>query len=339
MRTAIIGGGGWGLALAGLLAGNGHPVLVWEHDPTFLEILQAEHGNPVLLPGITLPAEVSFTGSMDAVADLMPELIILATPSQFIRSTLRAIPTDTASRLWGSSALEAIVNVAKGIEQRSLDTIDRILFAELPPDTHSRICALSGPSHAEEVARHIPTTVVIAGNNELLLKKLQGIFSNAYFRVYRSSDLIGVEIGGAVKNIIAIAAGIVAGLGFGDNTIGALLTRGIVEIQRFGVAMGAKAETFLGLSGIGDLITTATSTHSRNRFVGFEIGKGRSLKAIMADMKMVAEGVATTASVYELAQRMHVEMPITTQVYKVLYEDKAPRTAIADLMTRELKAE
>jgi glycerol-3-phosphate dehydrogenase (NAD(P)+) len=312
---------------------------VWEHNSTFLKTLKEQHGNPVLLPGVTLPGGVDFTGDMDEVADLLPELIILATPSQFIRSTLRAIPTGTASRLWGSSALQAIVNVAKGIEQHSLDTIDRILFAELPPETHIKICALSGPSHAEEVARQIPTTVVIAGGNEALLIKLQSVFSNAYFRVYRSSDLIGVEIGGAVKNIISIAAGIIAGLGFGDNSIGALLTRGIVEIQRFGVAMGAKAETFLGLSGIGDLITTATSTHSRNRFVGFEIGKGRTLKAIVADMKMVAEGVATTASVYDLAQRMHVEMPITTQVYKVLYEDKSPRSAINDLMTRELKAE
>lgn len=339
MRTAVIGGGGWGLALAGLLAGNGQSVLVWEHSAQHLEMLIRTHGNPVLLPDVVLPPSVSFTGSMDDVAGFAPQIVVLATPSQFIRSTLQSISPITASRLWNCPGPEAVVSVAKGIEQDTLATIDQILYSELPEHVHPNICALSGPSHAEEVARHIPTTVVLAGANEPLLVRLQSAFSNSYFRVYRSSDLLGVEIGGAVKNVISIAAGIIAGLGFGDNTIGALLTRGIVEIQRFGVAMGARAETFLGLSGIGDLITTATSKHSRNRYVGYEIGKGRILKDIVAGMDMVAEGVATTDSVHRLAQRMNVEMPIAEQVYRVLYEDKAPLQAITDLMTRDLKAE
>jgi len=203
----------------------------------------------------------------------------------------------------------------------------------------NKICALSGPSHAEEVARKIPTTVVIAGSDEDLLCQLQIVFSNSYFRVYRNSDLVGVEIGGAVKNIISIAAGIIYGLNFGDNTIGALLTRGIVEIQRLGITLSARPETFLGLSGLGDLITTATSPHSRNRYVGMEIGKGKKLFDIISQMEMVAEGVTTTRSVYLLAKKMQVEMPIVEKVYQVLYEDEDPRKAIVELMTRELKAE
>jgi len=335
MRIGIIGGGGWGLALSKLLAENGNQLLVWEFNPRYLEQLTTFHTNPDLLKGIILPEAVSFTGDLNQLHAFSPQLIILATPSQFIRPTLASTPRD----LWLDKNLQAVVNVAKGIEEGSLKTIDAILKEELPASLHSAICALSGPSHAEEVARRVPTTVVIAGADQNLLKRLQSVLSNAYFRVYRSSDLIGVEIGGAVKNIIAIAAGIIAGLGFGDNTIGALLTRGIVEISRLGLALKAQPETFLGLSGIGDLITTATSQHSRNRFVGYEIGKGRKLGDILADMKMVAEGVATTRSVYQLAARLKVEMPIVSQVYKTLYEDKDPRLAITELMTRELKAE
>lgn len=335
MRIGIIGGGGWGLALAKLLCENGHQLMVWEYDPANLSLLVNTRSNPNLLKGIILPEGISFTSSFTELQSFIPQLVVLATPSQFIRKTVASVPRE----LWLSEELCAIVNVAKGIEENSLKTIDLILQEELPEQVHNKLCALSGPSHAEEVARKVPTAVVIAGNNTELLTKLQEIFSNAYFRVYRSNDLIGVEIGGAVKNIIAIAAGIIAGLGFGDNTIGALLTRGIVEISRFGVAMKAQPETFLGLSGIGDLITTATSQHSRNRYVGYEIGKGRKLKDILAEMKMVAEGVATTRSVYRLAQKLGVEMPIVRQVYQALYEDKDPRQAITELMTRELKSE
>ncbi len=339
MRIAVIGGGGWGLALTQLLAGNEHQLMVWEHNPEFLETLIRTRSNPLLLPSVTLPDSVRYTGDFAALAEFRPQIVILATPSQFLRSTLRSIPAKLRDELWLDPGPLAVVNVAKGIEEGSLQTLDQVLKQELPQEIHDKLCALSGPSHAEEVARQIPTAVVIAGVDDDLLKMLQSVFSNSFFRAYRSDDLLGVEIGGAVKNIIAIAAGIIAGLEFGDNTIGALLTRGIVEIQRFGTALGAQAETFMGLSGIGDLITTATSKHSRNRFVGCELGKGIRLAQITAGMNMVAEGVATTRSVYQLARKDGISMPIVEQVYRVLYEDKDPRQAIVELMTRELKAE
>ncbi|MDD2230265.1 MAG: NAD(P)-dependent glycerol-3-phosphate dehydrogenase [Candidatus Cloacimonetes bacterium] len=335
MHIAIIGGGVWGLALAKLLSENNHHVLVWEYNPAYLDVLQTTHANPQLLKGIQLPLSIRFTSSLDEVVSYSPEIVVLATPAQFVRKTIQNIPPT----LWISPQLKAIVNVAKGIEEGSLQTIDAVLQDILPKQVHPLICALSGPSHAEEVARKVPTTVVIAGSDDMLLRQLQDVFSNAYFRVYRSDDLIGVEIGGAVKNIISIAAGIVSGLGFGDNTIGALLTRGIVEISRLGIAMHARSETFLGLSGIGDLITTATSPHSRNRYVGVEIGRGRKLPEILAGMSMVAEGVATTRSVHFLALKLGVEMPIVHQVYQILFETKDPKEAITELMTRELKAE
>ncbi|HNQ44358.1 MAG TPA: NAD(P)H-dependent glycerol-3-phosphate dehydrogenase, partial [Candidatus Cloacimonadota bacterium] len=236
MRIAIIGGGGWGLALAKLLSENCHQLTVWEYNPQFLALLRSTKSNPNLLSGIVLPDEIAFTDSFDELQKHEPEIIVLATPCQFIRPTLAKVP----QQLWLSDKLVAIVNVAKGIEESSLLTIDAILEEVLPNALHPRICALSGPSHAEEVARKVPTTVVIAGRDDQLLQKLQTVFSNSYFRVYRSLDLIGVEVGGAVKNIIAIAAGIVAGLGFGDNTMGALLTRGIVEISRLGIALKAQ---------------------------------------------------------------------------------------------------
>ncbi len=339
MRIAVIGGGGWGLALAKLLAENSHQVLVWEHDPGFLSTLQTTGSNPLLLPNVVMPQSVGFTGDFFALAEFQPQLLLLATPTQFIRASLAQISPADQDAIWNADRLKAVINVAKGIEENSLLTVSGILREILPRAIHSRICTLSGPSHAEEVARQIPTTVVIAGPDDALLRELQSVFSNPYFRAYRSSDLIGVELGGAVKNVIAIAAGIVAGLGFGDNTMGALLTRGLVEIQRLGVASKALPETFLGLSGVGDLITTAISPHSRNRHVGFEIGSGRKLRDIVAEMKMVAEGVVTTKSVFDLAHQLNVEMPITTQVHATLYQDKDPRQAILELMTRELKAE
>ncbi len=335
MRIAIIGAGGWGLALAKVLHDNGHKVVLWEYNHGYVQILTRTHSNPHLLKDVVLPHDIRFTDDFSVLVAEQAEVIILATPSQFIRSTLRKIPSE----LWESPNLMAVVNVAKGIEDGSLQTIDAILKEELPAHLIPKIYALSGPSHAEEVAKGVPTTVVVAGSDQELLKQLQEAFSNSYFRVYRSDDLIGVEIGGAVKNIIAIAAGIIRGLGFGDNTIGALLTRGIVEISRLGIAMNARPETFLGLSGIGDLITTATSPHSRNRHVGVEIGKGRKLTQILSEMSMVAEGVTTTRSVHLLAKKLNVDMPIVAQVYAVLFEDKTPLDAISQLMTRELKAE
>jgi len=339
MRVSVIGGGGWGLALARLLHRNGHSLQVWEHNATYLATLISNHANPALLPGITLPEDIIFTGDFASVEKFSPHIVILATPSQYLRPTLCSMPLEAQKGIWMSPGLLAVVNVAKGIEEGSLQTLDAVLAELLPEAMQHKICALSGPSHAEEVAREVPTAVVVAGNDEDLLVTLQEVFSNDYFRVYRSNDLLGVEIGGAVKNIIAIAAGIIDGLGFGDNTIGALLTRGIVEIQRFGVALGAKAETFWGLSGLGDLVTTATSPHSRNRYVGKRIGEGKKLRQIIQEMEMVAEGVATTNSVYQLALQRGIEMPIVREVWEILYQEKDPRQAIISLMTRKLKAE
>ena len=330
-----MGGGAWGLALAGLLSENGHKIRVWEYNPEYVQLLMKQRGNPYLLKDIVLPEEISFSNRFGEVLTSETDYVICAIPSQYLRSTLQ----QASQEFVALSRLKAVINVAKGIEEDTLMRMSEVLAAELPLKYRDKLVCLSGPSHAEEVARKIPTAVVIAGSDEQLLTDLQAKFSNAFFRVYRSHDLLGVEIGGAVKNVIAIAAGIIDGLGFGDNTKGALLTRGLVEIQRLGIALGAKPETFLGLSGIGDLITTAASQHSRNRFVGNEIGRGRKLKDILAEMKAVAEGVASTRSVYELSLKCGVEMPITTQVYDVLFEEKSPLQAITALMTRSLKQE
>jgi len=336
-KVAVIGGGAWGLALAKVLVENGNPVCVWEYNPQYVKILNETHTNPDLLSGIILPEAIRFTNQFSDLCVYAPEIIILAIPSQFIRSTLSGLSQETHNALFCRNDIYAIINVAKGVELKSGKLIHQLLNELLPCELP--LFTLSGPSHAEEVARQLPTTVVIAGSEQAKLGELQRLFSNAYFRVYSSTDITGVEIGGAVKNIIAIASGILAGLGLGDNTNGALLSRGIVEIQRLGIALGAKAETFLGLSGIGDLITTATSPHSRNRFVGFEIGKGRKASDILASMKMVAEGVASTKAVYELSHRIGIEMPIVDQIYAILYQDKDPKAALNSLMQRELKPE
>ncbi len=334
-KFAILGGGAWGLALAKLLTENGHAVRVWEFNQDFVKLLRTTRSNPALLKDVVLPDDIIFSHDFTEVLTPDTDHLICAVPSQFLRSALRS----ASPHLCVLQNLKTIINVAKGIEEGTLKRMSEVLKEELPDCLKSLVVCLSGPSHAEEVARRIPTAVVIAGEDDALLATLQPLFSNAYFRVYRSSDLKGVEIGGAVKNIIAIAAGIIDGLGFGDNTKGALMARGLAEIQRLGVALGAKAETFLGLSGVGDLFTTAASGHSRNRFVGYEIGQGKSLQDILASMQAVAEGVATTRSVYALCSQLNIEMPITTQVYEVLFNGKPPKQAIVDLMTRSLKPE
>ncbi|HOD17886.1 MAG TPA: NAD(P)H-dependent glycerol-3-phosphate dehydrogenase [Candidatus Cloacimonadota bacterium] len=331
----VLGGGAWGLALAKLLCENGHGVCVWEYNPVYVEILRSEHSNPNLLKDVILPSEIAFSNDLAEILSSDFEYLIFAVPSQFLRNIARS-----ASPLLQKHAnIKAIINVAKGIEEHSLKRMSEVLAEELPPEMFPKTVCLSGPSHAEEVAKRIPTAVVIAGKDEKLLQSLQPLFSNEYFRTYRSSDLIGVEIGGAVKNVIAIAAGIIDGLEFGDNTKGALLTRGLAEIRRLGTALGAKEETFLGLSGVGDLFTTAVSKHSRNRYVGYEIGKGKTLPDILSALPSVAEGVASTRSVLELSRKVKVEMPITQEVYSVLFNGKSPRQAIIELMTRSLKSE
>jgi glycerol-3-phosphate dehydrogenase (NAD(P)+) len=280
---------------------------------------------------VHVPDTVAVTSDIAAAVD-GAEMIVAAVPSQFLRSVMLQIadyPFDRAT----------VVNVAKGVENGTLLTMSEMLHDALPALPPSHIATLSGPSHAEEVSRKIPTTVVAASIDMGTARKVQRIFMNPSFRVYVSNDIRGVEIGGSLKNVIAIAAGIIDGAELGDNTKAAVMTRGIAEIARVGVAMGAHVRTFSGLSGIGDLMVTCMSRHSRNRFVGVEIGKGRNLDEILGDMVMVAEGVATTQSAYELAARVGVEVPIIAEVHRILFEGKDPLVACHDLMTRDPKRE
>ncbi|HOD53687.1 MAG TPA: NAD(P)H-dependent glycerol-3-phosphate dehydrogenase [Candidatus Cloacimonadota bacterium] len=331
----IIGGGSWGLAMAHLLSHN-HQVRVWEFNPEYVKELTETRYNSVLLPHIKMSQNILFSHQKDTIFNQFdPDLLIIATPVAYVRQTIR----DFVPFIQKCSNLKTIVNLAKGLEQESLKRMSEVLKDELPTEFHSIIATLSGPSHAEEVAKKIPTTVVIAGSDPEAITYARNTISTPWFRAYSSYDIIGVELGGTVKNIIAIAAGIIDGLGLGDNTKGALLTRGIAEIKRLGLAMNAEADTFSGLSGIGDLITTAISLHSRNRYVGYELGKGRKTDEILKSMTMVAEGVFSAKAIWELKEKLHVEMPITDEVYKVLFENKSPKEALTDLMTRELKDE
>ncbi len=334
-RVRVIGGGSWGLALANLLAVNGHEVKVWEFDKERADELIHTHTNTVFLPGIHLDETICFSNNLDDVVTGEFDILLFAVPSQ----VLRKVAEQVNPLLLKSNGIEAVINVAKGVEKQSLKRMSEVLSESLTVLSSEKIMTLSGPSHAEEVAKEVSTAVVIAGSTKDNQKLVQNTFSNNYFRVYSSNDLMGVELGGAVKNIIAIAAGITEGLGLGDNTMGALLTRGVAEVKRLGKVMGANPETFLGLSGIGDLITTAMSKHSRNRYVGFEIGSGKTLNQILETMKMVAEGVDSTISVYALSKKYDVEMPITEQVHEVLFNEKNPLEAIKSLMTRTLKKE
>lgn len=336
-RVAVLGGGSWGLAISKLLSENGHLVKVWEYNPDYVqEILDTRCSNR-FLPGVVFPDSIFFSNSLQEVVDEETEILIIAVPSEFVRETVKNM-SFVLNKL-KTFPIKSIINLAKGIDFLTHQRMSEVISNDIPGNYLDLICTLSGPSHAEEVARHIPTTVVIAGRNKKVIELSQSIFSNEYFRVYTTPDITGVEIGGAVKNIIAIAAGIIDGLELGDNTKGALLTRGLAEIKRLGLSLGADPKTFYGLSGIGDLVTTAISKHSRNRFVGYELGKGRKLKEIQDMMSMVAEGVNTAKAVYRLKNKLGVDMPITDQVYAVLFEEKNVIEAIKDLMTRDLKEE
>jgi len=331
MNICILGSGGWGTALGIILHNNRHKVTLWEYDKEYAHTLNEYRENFYYLPKIKIPEKITISSDIkQAVKDA--DMIVVATPTQFIRSVIEQISDiDFTNRV--------ILSVSKGIENHSLMTVSQI-FQDVFKNLHKKnITVLSGPSHAEEVAKHIPTAVAAAGYDEKNTEVIQKAFSNRYFRVYKSSDVVGVELGGALKNVIAIAAGIADGAGFGDNTKAAIMTRGIREITRFGMRFGAHEHTFIGLSGIGDLIVTCMSKHSRNRFVGEEVGKGKKLKQVLAEMKMVAEGVATTESTHELAKKLGVELPIIEQVYKVLFLGKDPHHATEKLMTRNLKDE
>jgi glycerol-3-phosphate dehydrogenase (NAD(P)+) len=328
-RIAVIGDGGWGTALAMLLCGKGEKVTLWSNFPDYAEELRASRENRKFLPGVKIPSEIEITSDLTGVVK-DAELLVSAVPVIY----LRAVMTRLAHSL--TRLPIPIVSVAKGIENGTLMRGSEIIADCLGA---RRIAVLSGPSHAEEVSRGLPATVVASARDMALAREIQQTFMTQRFRVYTNPDMVGVELGAAVKNVIAIAAGILDGLGLGDNAKSALITRGLAEITRLGVAMGADARTFAGLAGLGDLITTCISPHGRNRAVGMAIGKGKRLKEVLAGMEMVAEGVMTTKSVCALAARHGVEMPITAEVHKVLFEDKDPRQALADLMMRQAKAE
>jgi len=331
MNIAMIGAGSWGTALALVLNSNGHKVKCWTIEQQTLTDIKEKGENSRFLPGITIPAEIHFSDDLPKTVH-KAELIVNAVPSQVTRSVLKQIipSLQIDHPIW--------VTVSKGIENETYLRISEVIH-QVTGAPLSKIVALSGPSHAEEVARNIPTAVVSACGHLKSAKIVQDVFMTPYFRVYANDDIIGVELGGALKNIVALAAGICDGAGFGDNTKAALMTRGLVEINRLGVEMGARSDTFAGLSGMGDLIVTCMSRHSRNRYVGEQIGKGRKLDAILSEMVMVAEGVKTTLSAYQLAAKRQVDMPITEQIYLTLFENKLPMQAMTDLMTRASKIE
>jgi len=330
MKISILGDGGWGTTLSILLFCKGFDVTLWSVSKEYAAYLDKKRINKKFLPIVSIPRQIKITADLrEAVKG--KDLLILAVPSQYVRQVLRKIRlTD----LLNKDAL--FVSATKGIEVKTLKRMSEVVHEELG---NLKFAVLSGPTVAQEVINGIPTTAVIASRDTGVRKTLQNIFMTERFRIYTNDDVIGVELGGSLKNIIAIACGISDGLGFGTNTKAAILARGLTEISRLGQAMGAKAHTFSGISGLGDLVTTCISPYSRNRFVGEQIGKGKSLKEIINHMQMVAEGVATTKSAYVLSLKYKVEMPITEEVYSVLYKNKSPFKAVRSLMTREGKEE
>lgn len=323
-KVSVLGAGSWGTALSIVLGKNGHDVTLWSILKQEVELLNKHREHIEKLPGSPLPDNVTVTEDLKS-ACLGQDLIVFAVASPFVRSTAKL----TAEFIPEG---QLIVNVAKGIEESTLDTLTDILSEELPG---RQIAVLSGPSHAEEVSKGIPTTVVVGTKKQKNAEFIQNIFMNDFFRVYTSPDLIGIELGGSLKNVIALAAGVVDGLGYGDNTKAALMTRGIAEITRLGLAMGGKAETIGGLSGVGDLIVTCTSSHSRNWNAGYLIGKGKTMQEAMDEVKQVVEGVYSAKAAYKLAQKYHVSMPIVEQVTKVLFENKSAADALSDLFSRD----
>jgi glycerol-3-phosphate dehydrogenase (NAD(P)+) len=331
VRIAVIGAGGWGTALATLLVSIGHRVCLWVRRPTLCEELRARRENCVYLPGVVLPDSLTYGNSLPEAVE-GADLIVLSVPSHAMRSVVRQF----SSALSGTPIF---VSTAKGIEEETLQTVTSILRDELPFALHSQLAVLSGPSFAADVARGLPTAVTVAAEREPLATTVQHAFSAAKFRVYTTADVVGVEIGGAVKNVIAIAAGVSDGLGYGQSARAALITRGLAEITRLAVRMGANPQTLSGLSGMGDLVLTCTSNLSRNYTVGLRFGRGEQVSDILAGMKTVAEGVRTCRSVFALAQRLGVDIPIVEQVCALLYSNKPAQQVVIDLLTREAKPE
>lgn len=326
-KVGIIGAGSWGCALALLLHKNGNEVTVWSALPNEIENLQKFHEHPALA-GVKIPEEMLLTTSLtDSVKGM--DFLVLAVASPYVRSTAAKLKDLACPG-------QIIVNVAKGIEETTLMTMSEVIKEEIP---QAKVAVLSGPSHAEEVGRGIPTTIVIGAHDNEICDYLQNIFMSEVFRVYRNHDVLGIELGAAMKNVVALAAGIADGLGYGDNTKAALITRGIAEIARLGVAMGGNAETFYGLSGIGDLIVTCASAHSRNRRAGMLLGQGKTMTEAMDEVKMVVEGVYSAKAGLALAKKHHIATPIIEQVNAILFEGREPAFAVKELMLRDKKAE
>ncbi len=333
MKPAIgvIGAGSWGTALANLLALNGHDVHLWVFEEPVLKEIRDHGENKTFLPGIRLEPNIRPTGDL-AEAASRKDILLLVVPSHVYRGVVRQAASSVDQHC-------VVASAAKGIENDSLDLMSEVLDQELSHRVASRHCFLSGPSFAREVAAKLPTAVTAASHSHEAASLIQKVFSNEFFRVYTSQDVVGVELGGAVKNVVAIAAGACQGLELGQNTLAALITRGLAEMTRLGIAMGANPLSFAGLAGIGDLVLTCTSGMSRNQSVGFKLGRGMTLAEILKDMVMVAEGVRTSISIHDLSHKHGIEMPICEQVYRILYKDKSPMEAVKELMTRELKSE
>ena len=327
----VIGAGSWGIALAYLLSNNGHDVTVWSRSASSVEKLRSYHGNEDKLPGVKLKDDVKFTCSIEEAVS-KKDIVVLVVPSAHVRETVKLmapyINTDEGDQI--------IVNCTKGIEESTLMLMSDVILDEIPG---ARVCVLSGPSHAEEVGKDLPTTIVVGAFDKDTAKVIQNTFMSDVFRVYISPDMLGIEIGAALKNVVALAAGMADGYGLGDNAKAALITRGIAEISRLGMAMGGKFETFAGLSGIGDLVVTCASMHSRNRRAGILIGQGKSYREAMDEVKMVVEGVYSAKAALELSRKYEVYMPIVQGVNEILFEGKSVGDGIKELMIREKRNE
>jgi glycerol-3-phosphate dehydrogenase (NAD(P)+) len=327
-KVSVIGAGSWGTALATVLDHNGHDVTVWSIVPEEIEMLDKKREHESKLPGVKISEKIIFTTDLEQAISGM-EMVVLAVPSVYTRSTAKSMAPFVSDG-------QLIVSVAKGIEESTLHVLVDVIKEEIPT---ADVAVLSGPSHAEEVGRAMPTTCVAGSHSKKTAEKIQDLFMNDYFRVYTSPDVLGLELGGSLKNVIALAAGMADGLGCGDNTKAALITRGIAELSRLGVAMGAAQETLAGLSGMGDLIVTCASKHSRNRRAGMLIGQGYSMEEAMDKVQMVVEGVYSAKAAKALAEKYNVSMPIIEKVCRVLFEGYSPKDALLDLMQRDKRSE
>ena len=327
-KITILGAGSWAMGISILLSNNGHDVTMWSAVPSEIELLKNDRENPKFLPGIKLPESIALTDDIDEGIS-GNDIIVMAVASKFVRSTAARLKDKLRPG-------QIIVNLAKGIEEGTLYTPKQVIEDELP---QADVYVLSGPSHAEEVSRGLPTVVTIAGDNKKMAKYLQEVFASPVFRVYTSSDSLGVELGGALKNVIALAAGMADGIGYGDNTKAALITRGISEMSRLAVKMGARSETLYGLSGIGDLIVTCASMHSRNRRAGILIGQGKTMEEAVAEVNMVVEGIVSAKAAKDLAEKYDVEMPIVEGVNSVLFDGMKVKDAVNGLMSRDFREE